>query len=114
MTALDPGTRLLRWLRREVNRDLARHRRELKSVPAGCEAPDLRDRIADCHAKRELIRWAESWNERSAASAWDYADRPDVKAAMTGKLEMIMHAVRYVAGGYRHRAGYREEWDHAR
>ena len=33
---------------------------------------------------------------------------------MIGKLEMIMHAVRYVAGGYRNREGYRPEWDHAR
>jgi hypothetical protein len=25
-----------------------------------------------------------------------------------------MHAVRYVAGGYRNREGYRPEWDHLR
>ena len=107
--ALDDDTRLLRWLRREVNRDLRRWR-----DPVMCAALDeITFRVADCKAKLELIRWAESW-QRVRGPDYAPADRPDVQGAMIGKLEMIMHAVRYVAGGYRNREGYRPEWDHAR
>lgn len=98
--------RLLLWLRREVNRDLTRFRSELKASSGGINATmALNDRIADCQAKRALIRWALDWQERRYAGSDLHFE-----VKMEGDREMIMYGIRYVALAYRNRAGYRDEW----
>jgi Family of unknown function (DUF6221) len=101
--------RLLRWLRREVNQDLRHWRYDLAMDPA------WRARlIADCQAKRELLRWAEGWQEVRTleyARAHYFSERPDVEATLLSGAQLIMAAVRRVAQGYRGRPGWRDEWD---
>lgn len=100
--------RLLLWLRREVNRDLALFRRELKASSgnnwAGLE-DRIKDRIADCQAKRAMIRWALSWQARDNMSS-----DPHLEFKLEMDREMIMYGIRYVALAYRNREGYRDEW----
>jgi len=101
---------LLKWLRREVNRDLRYWRTELGILPAD-RCTGL---IDDCKAKLALLSWAERWQDvRTEKYARDhyYASRPDVAATMEGNVRLIVHAVRRVAAGYRARDGWRPEWD---
>jgi hypothetical protein len=101
---------LLKWLRREVNRDL----RYWRSVPWPIP-PGVRDGlIADAKAKLGMISWAERWQGvRTPEYIRDnYHDgRPDIQAAMLDHLQVINGMVRRVAAGYSGRAGWRREWD---
>ena len=100
-------TRLLKWLRREANRDLRYWRH---SYDTGLP-PDRREQlIADCKAKLGLLTWAENWQAIREPGRLP-AGRPDVQAAMTDHLKMVMAAVRRIAQGYRGRDGWRCEWD---
>lgn len=99
---------LLRWFRREVNRDLRRWRAASREPGPG--QADAAERVADCKAKLELIHWAGSWQRvRDADHA--YEGRPDVQAKLLSDLELIMHGVRALAAAYRDRAGWRDEFE---
>lgn len=98
--------RLLKWLRREVNRDLREWRGHLKAGTAGPLAERLPDLVADCKAKLAMIRWAESWQR-----VWDDEHYgPDIRWQMVEQLRFVMYGARKVAAGYAGREGWREEW----
>jgi hypothetical protein len=95
--------RLLKWLRREVNRDLRGWQALQADDAIAARQADL---IADCNAKLGLIRWAISWQ-----SVHENPYGPDrVRATMLGELEMIMFSVRQIACGYASHEGWRKEW----
>jgi len=97
---------LLKWLRREVNRDLRAWRGLLKAGDAGPFAEHLPGLADDARAKLAMIAWAESWQ-----GAWTNEHYgPDMRWQVIERLRYIMFGVRKVAAGYAHRAGYREEW----
>lgn len=96
--------RLLKWLRREVNRDLREWRGHLKAGTGGPLTGRIPDLIADCKAKLVMIAWAEHWH-----AGWL---NPDY-ALVDRERHMVMHGVRKVAAGYSNRDGYRGEWGSA-
>jgi hypothetical protein len=67
--------RLLKWLRREVNRDLREWRGHLKAGTGGALAGRLPDMIADCKAKLAMISWAESWHVNWLNRDYEIVDR---------------------------------------
>lgn len=97
--------RLLKWLRREVNRDLRAWRGLLKAGGAGPFAGHLPGLVDDCKAKLRMIAWAESWQ-----GVWTAEHGPDIRPAMIEHLRYVMYGIRKMAVGYAGRAGYREEW----
>ena len=97
--------RLLKWLRREVNRDLREWRGHLKAGTGGPLAGRLPDLIADCKAKLAMIAWAESWQ-----GVWTREGHQDIRWQMIEYLRFVMHGIRRVAVGYAGRPGWREEW----
>lgn len=99
--------RLLKWLRREVNRDLREWRGYLRAGTGGSVAGRLPGLVLDCKAKLNLIRWAESWQ---VAYEKDRYRDDDMRADMLALMQMSMHGVRKVAAGYSNREGWREEW----
>ena len=97
--------RLLKWLRREVNRDLRAWRALLKAGGCGPFAEHLPGLVDDAKAKLAMIAWAESWQ-----GAWTNEYGPDIRWQIIDYLRYIMYGVRKVAAGYAGREGYREEW----
>jgi hypothetical protein len=103
-------TAMLKWLRREVNRDL----RYWRSEPGALPHDRYHDLIEDCKAKLAMLSWAEHWQDvRTPEYIRDnyQPDRPDIQATMLDHLHMVNGAMRKVAAGYRDRAGWRREWD---
>jgi uncharacterized protein DUF6221 len=98
--------RLLKWLRREVNRDLRAWRGLLKASDAGPFAEHLPGLVADAKAKLRMITWAESWQ-----GVWtNEFYGPDMRWVMVDYLRYIMYGIRKMSVGYAEREGYREEW----
>ena len=98
--------RLLKWLRREVNRDLRAWRALLKAGDAGPFTERLPGLVDDARAKLAMIAWAESWQ-----GTWTNEHyRPDMRWQMIEYLRYIMFGIRKVASGKAAREGYREEW----
>jgi hypothetical protein len=97
---------LMKWLRREVNRDLRRWR-----SPYMCaDLDEIAFRVADCKAKLELLNWARGWQENLEYNQ-GYANMgPNVAAHMAETMATIMFAVRKIAPGYRDREGWRDAW----
>jgi hypothetical protein len=98
--------RLLKWLRREVNRDLRAWRALLKAGDSGPFAEHLPGLVDDARAKLVMIGWAESWQGTWTNEHYG----PDVRWQMIEYLRYIMYGIRKVAAGYAGREGYREEW----
>lgn len=92
-------TAMLAWLRRQVNGDLRYWRHA-----GGERAADV---AADCKAKREMLTWAENWNDRD----WSQDYPPQVASVMAIERLLVIGAMRRVARGYRHRPGWKPEWD---
>jgi hypothetical protein len=97
---------LPKWLRRQVEADLERERaREAKlrpGVPAEGEFWWLQaaEYVADCEAKLALLdAYAEA-----EAGPYDY------RTGRASQAEGLWHALAILAGGYRHRDGWREHW----
>lgn len=97
---------LLKWLRREVNRDLREWRGHLTAAASGPLADRLPDLVADCKAKLAMIAWAESWQGTWTNEFYG----PDMRWEMIERLRYIMYGIRRVAAGYARREGWREEW----
>ena len=93
--------RLLKWLRREVNRDLRAWRGLLEAGDSGPFAEHLPGLVDDAKAKLAMIAWAESWHVNWLNPDYELVDR---------ERRMVRFSVRKVAAGYAAREGYREEW----
>lgn len=101
--------RLLKWLRREVNRDLREWRGHLKAGAAGPLADRLPDLVADCKAKLAMIAWAESWQNVWTEEYAVGSSGHDIRPEMIERLRFVMYGIQKVAAGYTGREGYREE-----
>ncbi len=102
-------TALLKWLRREVNRDLRRWR-SVRDQGSSVYPGQYTDLIADCKAKLALITWAEGW-QKVRTSEYLQGHHVYARDTMLGYLDMVNAAVRRVAAGYSSRAGWRAEWE---
>lgn len=94
--------RLIRWVKREVNRDLTAFRKLYKFQPS----LSLADQIDDCLAKKQLIGWAESWAYGRTNNRYD----PHIDYTLDREYQMIIFALQYVTGAYCTRPGYQPEW----
>jgi hypothetical protein len=92
---------MLKWLRRQVNGDLRYWRHASRA--GRFRAADV---VADCKAKLAMLTWADNWHHGS----WE-EQPPPVSAHMAAEQGLVMAAMRRVAAGYRHRPGWRPEWD---
>lgn len=101
--------RLLRWLRREVNRNL----RYWRAYGGGLPDDRYRDLIADCKARLDMLTWAEHWAEVSSPGREfpDPGGNGQVRGRMLSEAALVMAAMRRLAQGYRARDGWRGEWD---
>lgn len=93
-------TRLLGWLRKQVNHDLWAFR--AAQQPQQAEV---------CKGILAVIRWAEAWHESQTEhqTAGDYPKR--VQAEMDAYVRLVMSGVRRLASGYSSRPGWRKEWE---
>ena len=93
--------RLLKWLRREVNRDLREWRGHLKAGTGAPLAGRLPDLVADCKAKLAMIAWAEHWHAGWLSPDYALVDRErrmvDLKREVDDLLETLGRGPKYEA-----------------
>ncbi len=94
------GRDLITWLRRQVEPDLRRARLTLARWPG---SPRWLERAADCEAKLALL---DAFAAAFAEGCPGYSHR----TGRASEAQVLWRALRILAGGYRHRDGWRENW----